>query len=347
MQIPDFRCYYSRFYYKLIGAFFLVGMTIGCNTIDEEGSVNIRRFEKDLFGVDVDSIEAGAEMLNKEYPVFFPVFVEGILGIGKFDDSLKAYMPIFKAFLKNDAINGLYDSCMAEFSDISSIEHDLGRSFDKLHYYFPVWKEPQVITFLSEFSRAAVTYDTLFLGIGLDMYLGKDYVYYPSLGFPNYIIRKFSKEYIIPNSINVVLTNMFETDSEQNKLIDKMIYNGKILHLMDLILEDTPDSLIMGYTEAQLEWCKGNELQIWAFFIDKDLLFSSNSLAYNKFVSDGPTSSGMPPESPGNIGSWVGWQIVRKFMRRNEEVTLQQLMMDFDGTQVLNRSGYKPKDFGY
>jgi hypothetical protein len=40
---------------------------------------------------------------------------------------------------------------------------------------------------------------------------------------------------------------------------------------------------------------------------------------------------------------WVGWQIVRKYMQENKDVTLQQLMAQKDAQYILNGSKYKPK----
>jgi uncharacterized protein YjaZ len=46
-------------------------------------------------------------------------------------------------------------------------------------------------------------------------------------------------------------------------------------------------------------------------------------------------------ETPGRVGTWVGWQIVRSFMNNND-VTLQQALQ-MDTMELFQKSKYKPK----
>ncbi len=299
--------------------------------------VNIQRFEEDLFLIKLNGLDQDLKVLEQKYPDFFQLYMQKILAIGSLDDSLSRAK--LTEFLSNEAILKLYRTCASKFSDLTQLEADLGGAFGMMKHYFPRQPTPRVITFISEFGHAAVTLDSSVLGIGLDMYLGRDYKYYPSLGFPNYMIRRLQHEYMVPNAVEAILGGMFELSN--NKLIDKIVYNGKIYYMAKQILPETEDSLFTGYSSNQMKWCEDNEREIWAFFITKDLLFSSNLQQYNKYVSEGPNSSGMPPESPGNIGSWVGWQIVRKYMDKYPELSLSELMQ-IDARKMLNQSGYKP-----
>ena len=60
-------------------------------------------------------------------------------------------------------------------------------------------------------------------------------------------------------------------------------------------------------------------------------------------VEVAPTSPGMPPESPGNTGSWVGWQIIKAYMENNSNITLEQLLQEQDTQKILTKSRYKPR----
>jgi uncharacterized protein YjaZ len=99
----------------------------------------------------------------------------------------------------------------------------------------------------------------------------------------------------------------------------------------------------MGYTKEQLEWCIKNESNIWAFFIEQKLLYSTVVQQYIKYISDGPTTNGLPKESPAKIGAWIGWQIVKAYMNNNPAITLEQLLKEKDAQKILNNSNYKPK----
>ena len=53
---------------------------IPLGSIDVE--IIVKRFDKDIFSINVDNIEAGVARLEEIYPKFFPLFTEGIIGIG-------------------------------------------------------------------------------------------------------------------------------------------------------------------------------------------------------------------------------------------------------------------------
>jgi uncharacterized protein YjaZ len=64
----------------------------------------------------------------------------------------------------------------------------------------------------------------------------------------------------------------------------------------------------------------------------------------NRFINLAPFSKfylEIDNESPGRIGTWIGWQIVRSFMTNNE-VSLQQ-MLKMDAKELFDKSKYKPK----
>ncbi|MNL31268.1 hypothetical protein D3C87_1530460 [compost metagenome] len=125
-----------------------------------------------------------------------------------------------------------------------------------------------------------------------------------------------------------------------------MIYNGKILYFMDQVLADeTPDSVKIGYTAKQLEWCKTFEGDIWGYYLQNNLLFETDYQKIQVFLSEGPFTPGLGEknESAPKLGIWVGWQIVRKYMQENKQVTLQQLMAEKDAQKILQGAKYKPK----
>jgi uncharacterized protein YjaZ len=126
-------------------------------------------------------------------------------------------------------------------------------------------------------------------------------------------------------------------------LLDHMILHGKVLYAMDLLLPETPDSLKTGYTAAQSEWCLDNEKELWQLLIDQELLFSPDPLVIRKFIQDGPFTAGMPEGAPAMLGKWTGWQIVRSYMNKHRDVTLEQLFKTTDSQVILSESGYKPK----
>jgi hypothetical protein len=246
------------------------------------------------------------------------------------------------AYVSDQTLHALYDSVEKKFPDLSSVQAPLITSIRYFKFYFPQLIIPDVITIINGPSHGAFTYGDSTLCIVLDDYMEPEFSYYKFQEIPQYLIWRFGPEYIVPNCMQVMITHQFPFDPSGKKLLDAMVYNGKVLYLRSKVMPDAPDSLVTDFRNRDLKWCNDNEQEIWKFFVTKNLLYSQDPLEYLKFVNDGPTTSGMPPESPGNVGSWVGWRIVSSYMKKHPEITLQQLMMEGDAQKILTESKYKP-----
>ena len=123
-----------------------------------------------------------------------------------------------------------------------------------------------------------------------------------------------------------------------------MIYEGKKMYLLDLYLPEISDKEKIGFEHQKLEWAKANEAQIWMYFMEKKLLFSTDSKLNSRFLETAPFSKFYMEQdnlSPGRIGVWFGWQIVRSYMQHND-VSLQHLLK-MNELDLFNKSKYKPK----
>jgi uncharacterized protein YjaZ len=149
------------------------------------------------------------------------------------------------------------------------------------------------------------------------------------------------KEYIVADAMKGWLMSDYATDGTVS-LVEEMISEGRILYVLDKILPDEPDSVKTHYSKAQIEWCEKNEKSIWSFFIENKLLFTDAPDILSKYTGEGPTTSGFPKESPGNIGQYIGLQIVKSYMNKNKEATIKSLLAERDLKQLFKASGYKP-----
>ena len=301
--------------------------------------LQIKRFERDLFNIDTLQTDVEFKKLRQNYPLFFDFYAEQLMRFGKADDGLaqKNLLGFVKQF------QGLYDSCMVKYNDIGWLNDELEQAFKYYKHYLPNKHVPKVITHISEFGPAAFTYDTLLIGINLDKYLGKDFSVYSALNIPRYISRRFEPQYITANALKAQLQNLFpKPDGMKKRFIDEAVYEGKLLYALDLMLPHAPDSVKLGFSGKEVAWCKQNEGQMWAFFIEKELLYNSDYRTYGKFLNESPTSSGMPPESPGRTGAWIGKRIVEAYMARYPQTTLGELMKLHDGQRILAQGKYKP-----
>ncbi len=306
-------------------------------TVDLE----LKRFEQDLFSVDTTQVAASLGTVLARYPSFYPFFIQDLMSYGSLEDPQSRYMSGLAELLRDR--NHLMDSVNAAFPDLSNVEKELETAFRYQKYHMPNAKVPrQLISHISTFGPAALTYGDDILGLNLDVYLGKDCPFYPAVGLSYYMYRRFEPEFIVPKSMRVWAQNLYPMDERKAQLIDHMVYQGKILYYLDQVLPHTHDSLKIGFTKKQLDWCEQNEQMMWTYFIKNELLYNGKYREYSKYVTEHPTTPGMPSSSPGRTGWWMGWQIVRKFMRENPNVSLEQLMEIKSGREIMEKARYKP-----
>ncbi len=327
----------------------------GCSTCNKKNyevdvsniSVELKthRFDKDLMSLTQLADSPPCEpmrTMKKEYGDFFSYYVHEILSFAEPDTSCDLADSL-QAFLFNPYFKSVFDTtCFHVYDNVDDLNKQLTEGFKHYIYYFPNAHIPAVVYYLN--GPRAFTYGDRLLAIGLDWYLGSDYWYYHAVqpAIPQFLIRRLRKEYIVPNAMSVMGTNLFPFIDDGKKCLDEMIYNGKILYLQQHILPQTPDSLITGFSQKDLEWMNDNEKEMWGYYLENKLLYETDALVYKKYVNDGPSTTGMPPEAPGNTGSWIGWRIIQKFMEENPDYTLQGLMNEQDAQKILTLSKYKP-----
>jgi hypothetical protein len=308
-------------------------------------NVHIDRFDQALYKLDTNQIQTGLQQLEEGYPIFLPAYIEHIMNFGPYADSSKLIQLQTRMLVGNSDFRGLQDSINAHFPKLDALEKSLAQSFRYIKYYIPSFQLPvKVVAFSSVISNyGAVTIDSI-LGIGLDMYLGKEFPVYSLLpDYPLYMIRKFSPEYIVTNCIQVLAQQRYPGADAGDKLIIQLVNVGKQQYFLEQVLPDTDDSIRLGYTKNQMEWCADNELLIWQYFVQQNLLYKADWQSNMHYMNDGPSTQGMPEDAPGRIGPFVGWRIVKQYMERHPEVTLQQLMENKDAMQIFSQSKYRPK----
>jgi hypothetical protein len=223
----------------------------------------------------------------------------------------------------------------------------LTEAFKYIKYYYPQKRLPRVYAYISGF-QAQTTIGDGYFGVGIDLFLGADSRFYPSLtnAFPHYLSKWFTPDNITPRVVEgMAREDMFPEDDNDKALLNKMIYNGKIMYFMDRVLPDMADSTKIRYTTEQLKWCNEFEGKIWGYFLEQNLLYETDYQKIQKYLTEAPFTPGLGEknESAPKLAVWTGWQIVRKYMDKHPDVTLPQLMADKDAQKLLNESGYHPK----
>lgn len=306
-----------------------------------ESEVKFVDFSQEIFNLNKKDTLSTLLDIRNEYPEFFDLFTHHVIRIGGIDDP--EFGGLMKAFLDDTMINEVKDVADRKFGDFSPYKKQLTRAFKYFSYHFPEKELPIIFTYVSGFNQSVVTAENI-VGISLDKYLGRDSEFYPQLSTtPHYKILNMYPERIPADVAFAWAITEFEDPDSPTYLLDHMVQKGKLMYVVDAMLPTTPDTVKIGYTADQLNWCKMNEPAMWTYLIEKKMLYSTRRMDIVRYTNDSPTTSGFPLESPGRTGIWIGWQIVRQYMKKHPEVTLNDLMKNKDYQQILNDSGYNPE----
>jgi gliding motility-associated lipoprotein GldB len=299
----------------------------------------VKRFDQDIFAIKTDITPKDVDQLNKKYGLFFQDFTQSIINIGPYQNPETQYH--LNAFKNDSYINEVKTDVNLIYADFSPYKKEFENAFKHYKHYFPKKEIPEIITYISGFNYAIVT-DKKYLGIGLDMFLGSNHKAYPNLGLPKYKTDFMSKENLVAGAILGWVSTEFELKEKNADLLTEMIHQGKILYILDALLPQTPATSKINYHSEQLTWCENNEEQAWFFLIDNNLLYTKETTEIIKYMGEAPFIQGFPEGSPGRIGHWLGWQIVKAYMEKNPTVTIEELSKENDAQKILNQSKYKP-----
>nr|WP_315206735.1 gliding motility lipoprotein GldB [uncultured Flavobacterium sp.] len=284
--------------------------------------VKVERFDKIFFETPPQDLEK----VKKQFPFFFPPGNDDSVWLNKMQD------PLWRE---------LYTEVQKKYGDFEPVKLELETLFKHIKYYFPKTKTPKVITVISEmdYKNKAIYADSLVV-ISLELYLGKNHKFYQ---FPNYLKQNFEERQIAPDVVSSFSVRNIPPVLDKD-LLSQMIYYGKQLYLKDLLLPDYTDAEKMGYSPAQIIWCQENESYMWRYFIEKEMLYSNDQKLISRFINPAPFSKfylEIDNDSPGQVGAWIGWQMVRSYMKNND-VPLVDLLKT-NAKEIFVKSKYKPK----
>lgn len=312
-------------------------------------SAQIYHFSQDLFTVDTTEMLPELKRLQKSYPAFFPLYFFNAVHIlnDTVIDNVAATQ--VKDFIYYDSIAALNKVVQSKYQDFGPWEKNLEDLNKRIKYYFPDIKVPSYYTFISEYSYGSFIFnDTMNrdgIGIGLDMYLGPDFDYRSRNPYDNsfsqYLTRNYTPDFIIKRAAESWVKDKLPLPLD-NRLIDHLIYEGKKLYIIESLVPYIQDTVLLEHPPEQARWVKENEQNIWAHLLAEELLYTRDNGKIIRLVNPAPSSSGMPPESPGQAALYSGYRIVDMFMRRNPDVTIKELIEMNDYQKILSGARYKP-----
>jgi len=286
--------------------------------------INIERFDREFALADAQDIPK----LKSKFPYLFPQQFSDSIWILKLNDTIQQEL--------------LSEVNMA-FGDFKEQELELNLLFKHIKYYFPGYVIPQVVTLTSEvqYDNRVVLTDSLLL-LGLDNYLGGGHHFYRSIS--KYISKGLDRQYLI-SDVTSAFAKTINRYPRNRTFLSRMVYYGKELYLKDKLIPNASDAQKVNYTEDEIVWARDNEEQIWRYFVEGELLYSTDSELDRRFLDPAPFSKfylELDSESPSRLGRYMGWQIVKAFMDKNPKVPLTELL-DIPADEIFKKSNYKPK----
>ena len=309
--------------------------------LKQRTSVEVKRFEMDILGVDPAAIIPSLEVLEEKYGEFLRLFGY-VINIG--EPGSAGWADKLVLFSGDRTNREVYRSVMDIFSSVSWLEERLSSAWSHYLHHFPDSVVPEVFTCITGFNNSIIVGNNI-LGISLDRYLGSESRYYSMLGVYNYERRFMIPEKIPSDCMYAWASATWDVSDLQDEapsLLSAMVNEGKMLYFTKSMLPVEPDTLIFGFTGEQMKFCLNNEKLMWEYLLEYDLLFISDDFTIRKFTGQAPFTSAFTNESPGRAGSWLGFRIVEEYMSRNRNISLGELMGEKDPSVILSGARYFP-----
>ena len=306
-------------------------------------SLTTDRFERKLFDTTTTNLFTYILNLQSNGPSFTTTYLDTILNADPAwpADTVASYL---NGFIK--AYRPVYDSAEKLFTDFTTYENEIKKGLQFVKYYFPDYKLPaKVITYIGPADGFGDILSGDALIVGLQQHLGKNFSLYQSAlvqqTYPEYISNRFEPGYIVVNCMKNIVSDLFPEKADDKPLVNQMIEKGKRLYLLRKFLPGIEEYKLAGFTKKQLEDAYLHEAVIWDLFVKNSYLQVADKNIIKNYIGESPKTPELGDGAPGNIGSFVGWQIVKKYMQNNAATTLQQLM-GLDAEIIFPEAKYKP-----
>ncbi len=314
---------------------------------DIEVDLNLIRYDQSLASIDSKKPQASYLKLLNKYPNMTDLYFKQLIGL--YTDDEKKFYSNLAMFIEDERIKTLADTIAYSFKSTAKIEKDLEQMLRYVKHYFPGYNLPNIYTLFSEFSYQTFIFQDAdnkdAIGVGLDFFLGSDFEYKridpANPAFSDYLTRSYNKEHLVKKVADMIIEDL-AGEPNGKRFLDLIIYHGKKQYVLEQILPHTQDTILWEYTPQQMEWVSSNELQMWDYFLEQNLIYEASHLKTAKYIQPAPNSKGMPEVAPGRTGIYIGYKIIQAYLRRHPDTSLVDLLAAKDSQVILEKSRYKP-----
>ncbi|MBQ9474135.1 MAG: hypothetical protein IJU81_06970 [Bacteroidales bacterium] len=315
---------------------FAVILLAGCRNNSDTGQASdgqhITRFEQIIFEQSDIDIQSRLRQTLQKHPDI-PLRIRP-------DD--EDYMQLIYGFVADPTVREIYDTVQQLYRDLGWLEKQLFPALQRAHELCPVVNYQNAYTCVLadfDYDSRVVAQDSS-LRIALDIYALPSFAKFGYFGLPLFIVNMCNSQQILSDCIIAIAKQHITTPKQPLTLLDYMICEGKALYFADRVLPSVPDSIKIRYTKEQYEWVRGNEQDIWAYFVNNQLLYETDYMRFHNFIDDAPKTNAFKNSAP-RTTQYIGWQIVNQYMKRNN-CDIADLLKEPDSQKILKLSGYKP-----
>ena len=301
----------------------------------------MERLDQILFNMDTLQMKDSLLDSHNRYPFISEVLLKQMLAIDSVNSEtgllsfLHAYRPVYNAVQKLNAP--------------ATAHPQLQTLFKNLHYYFPAYELPKkIIYFIGPLDGFGNSLGSDYMAVGLQMFLGDTSSWYQSEQFqkyfPPYISRNFTPRFIPITAARNFLQDIAPNSNLTRSLIIEMIDLGKRQYILKKILPKTNDADLFGYSAAQYAATTNAEQDIWSFLLKMNLVYSKDPKVAKQLLGEGPFSIYFGNEIPGNVGLYLGYQIVKSWMTQQSDEDQSNLiaLLQMPAEKIFAESKYKP-----
>jgi len=301
--------------------------------------VTIHRLDKVLYNelkLPVMNVE---ELNTKINPYKSLVSALGKITIDEtLEDNPATFWNDLQKYYNNPILNKVYKDALSTFYNIKVYEEQLSKAASIIQEEFEGKKLPALYIHVSGFRENVIVLDKT-VSISIDKYLGSEYPLYKDY-FQGYERQQMQPKYIARDYLRAWLMSEIMQPEENANMLSAMVYEGKVLYALSILLPDMDKNDIMGYTSAQSSWAKDNEKKTWRWLVKQNHLFSTDHMLITRFIVDSPYIHEISKESPGRLGAWLGWQMVKQYA--DKKGFLLKDILEMDAQTILEGAKYNP-----
>jgi len=337
--------------------FFLCAALYNCTSdskldIDVEplkSELVIKRFDRELLDADIYSLKTLNKKWIADYGILYESFLSQMINVGSAQDPMIDFR--LEKFLTDSIIQLINERIKVVFHDFEPYKLELESAFAHYNHYFPNEKVPVIVPFYSSFNAKTFPINDT-LGIGLDMFLGRNeevISLLPPEFFPMYLKNDMDPENMSLEALKSWLYSNHSKPGEfensnvygvREDFLSSLVYHGKMMWALQAMFPEKSEKELFSYSQEEWEWCDRNESYIFQNLIEFKLLYSKNLQEIKSYVNPGSFTPGLPQESPGELGKWIGYRMVSRYFEEKEMSIQELLSQDNDSRKIL--SYYRP-----